>query len=137
MPSAWVPTRAPIALDVLANDTYLPDAPETLTITAVTQPTTGGSVSFTPTDVSFTPTASFQGTVTFTYTISDGNGGTDTATVTVVVGNNPPVANADSYTVDEDSGEHDAQRAGQRLDGAGHGRDADHHRHVTRPRAAR
>ncbi|KFE60960.1 internalin [Hyalangium minutum] len=94
----------PNALDVLANDTYLPDAPETLTITAVTQPSTGGTVTFTPSGVTFTPTTNFRGTSTFTYTISDGHGGTDSATVTVTVGNNPPVANADTYTVLEDSG---------------------------------
>jgi len=41
----------------------------------------------------------------FTYTISDGNGGTDTATVSVTVTgeNDPPVAVADSATVDEDA----------------------------------
>ncbi|WP_407659994.1 Ig-like domain-containing protein [Hyalangium gracile] len=90
-------------LDVLANDTSAPDGPETLTITATTQPA-NGTVTRTPTNVSFTPTANFRGTTTFQYTISDGNGGTDTATVTVVVGNNPPVATADSFTVNEDSG---------------------------------
>jgi outer membrane protein OmpA-like peptidoglycan-associated protein len=90
-------------LDVLANDTYLPDAPETLTITAVTQPA-NGTVSFTASNVTFTPAAGFRGNTSFTYTISDPSGVTDTATVTVTVGNNPPVANADSYTVDEDSG---------------------------------
>ena len=90
-------------LDVLANDTYLPDAPETLAITAVTQ-SANGTVTFTASNVSFTPAAGFRGTTTFTYTISDGNGGTDTATVTVTVGNNPPIANPDSFTVAEDSG---------------------------------
>ncbi|WP_309242985.1 Ig-like domain-containing protein [Hyalangium versicolor] len=89
-------------LDVLANDTYLPDAPETLTITAVTQPSKG-TVTFTGTNVTFTPAAGYLGTVTFTYTIKDPSNATDTATVTVVVGNNPPVATADVFTVDEDS----------------------------------
>jgi outer membrane protein OmpA-like peptidoglycan-associated protein len=90
-------------LDVLANDTHLPDAPETLTITAVTQ-SANGTVAFTASNVTFTPAAGFRGNTSFTYTISDPAGATDTATVTVTVGNNPPVANADSYTVDEDSG---------------------------------
>ena len=90
-------------LDVLANDTYLPDAPETLSITSVTQPA-NGSVTFTASNVSFTPAASFRGTTTFQYTISDGHGGTATATVTVTVGNNPPTANPDSFSVAEDSG---------------------------------
>ena len=71
----------PIA--VLGNDTD-PDTGTTLTITAVTQPT-NGAVTFTGTGVSYTPAANFNGTDTFTYTISDGALGTDTATVSVTV----------------------------------------------------
>jgi uncharacterized protein (TIGR03382 family) len=93
----------PTVLDVLANDTFLPDAPETLTITSVTQPA-NGAVTNNGNNVTFTPAANFRGTTTFNYTISDGNGGTDTATVTVQVTNNPPTANPDSFTVAEDSG---------------------------------
>ncbi|WP_093517313.1 Ig-like domain-containing protein [Stigmatella erecta] len=91
-------------INVLANDTYLPDSPETLTVTAVTQPASG-SVTFTATGVSYTAPAGFQGTTTFTYTIADGRGGTDTATVTVAVGqpNEPPTATNDAYSVAEDS----------------------------------
>lgn len=75
------------ALDVLANDSILPDVGETLTITAVTQPTQGGSVQIAVDGLSVTyqPAAGFEGNDTFTYTISDGNGGTDQATVTVRV----------------------------------------------------
>ncbi|SEK22860.1 hypothetical protein SAMN05444354_10139 [Stigmatella aurantiaca] len=92
-------------LDVLANDTTAPDAGETLSITAVTQPA-NGAVTFTGTRVRFTPAAGFVGTTTFTYTVSDGKGGTDTATVMVTVSekNNPPVANDDAFTVSKDSG---------------------------------
>lgn len=74
-------------LDVLANDSILPDAGETLTITAVTQGSSGGTVAVSSDgkSVVFTPTAGFEGTKTFTYTISDGSGGTDTANVTVAV----------------------------------------------------
>ncbi|MDC0713728.1 Ig-like domain-containing protein [Stigmatella sp. ncwal1] len=91
-------------LDVLTNDTTEPDAGETLSITAVSQPA-NGTVTFTATNVSFTPAAGFVGTTTFTYTVSDGRGGTDTATVTVVVTetNHPPVANDDDFTVPKDS----------------------------------
>ncbi|MDC0709579.1 Ig-like domain-containing protein [Stigmatella sp. ncwal1] len=98
-------TAGTTVLDVLANDTFAPDTGETLTVTAVTQPA-NGTVTFTATGVSFTPSPGFQSTTTFTYTISDGNGGTDTATVTVrvVAQNNPPVARNDSFTVAEDSG---------------------------------
>jgi uncharacterized repeat protein (TIGR01451 family)/uncharacterized protein (TIGR03382 family) len=92
-------------LDVLINDTSAPEN-ETLTVTAVTQPATGGTVTLTDGEIRFTPAPDFTGTVTFTYTIDDGNGGTDTATVTVTVqgANNLPVANNDTLTVDEDSG---------------------------------
>ncbi|WP_224360512.1 Ig-like domain-containing protein [Hyalangium versicolor] len=92
-------------LNVLANDTTAPDTGETLTVVAVTQPA-GGTVAFTASNVSFTPTPEFSGITTFTYTVTDGNGGTDTATVTMTVTpvNDPPVANDDSFTVLEDSG---------------------------------
>jgi Ca2+-binding RTX toxin-like protein len=72
-------------LDVLANDSIDPDAGETLTITAVTQPKTGGTVTLDGGQVLFTPEADFNGTATFTYTVSDGNGGEDVRTVTVDV----------------------------------------------------
>jgi hypothetical protein len=85
------------AINVLANDTFAPDAGETLTITSVTQGT-NGSVAITGggTTVSYTPNANFFGSDSFTYTISDGNGGTDTATVSITVTpvNDAPVANA-------------------------------------------
>ncbi|NCS02752.1 MAG: hypothetical protein GPJ06_11605, partial [Microcystis aeruginosa G13-11] len=44
-------------------------------------------------------------TDSFTYTLSDGNGGTDTATVTATITgvNDAPVANPDSYILDEDN----------------------------------
>ncbi|MDY7231400.1 Ig-like domain-containing protein [Hyalangium rubrum] len=92
-------------VDVLVNDTFAPDVGETLTVTAVTQPATGGTVTLSGGVVRFTPAANFSGTVTFTYTISDGNGGTDTATVTVTVKevNDPPDAVNDTLTVGEDS----------------------------------
>jgi cyclophilin family peptidyl-prolyl cis-trans isomerase len=74
-------------LDVLANDTILPDVGETLTITAVTQGTQGGSVQIAADlrRLTYTPAAGFEGNETFTYTVSDGNGGTDQATVTIRV----------------------------------------------------
>jgi hypothetical protein len=92
------------AINVLGNDTDAPDTGETLTVTAVTQGS-NGSVSFTPTGVSYTPNANFFGTDSFTYTISDGNGGSDTATVHVTVTNvnDTPDAVDDAATVTEDS----------------------------------
>lgn len=70
-------------LNVLANDTSLPDTSETLLITAVTSPV-HGSVTITGggTTVRYTPTPMYYGDLAdfFTYTISDGLD-TDTATV--------------------------------------------------------
>ncbi|HLL03803.1 MAG TPA: Ig-like domain-containing protein [Myxococcaceae bacterium] len=78
----------PTTLDVLANDSSAPDSGETLVVSAVTQPTSGGTVTVAPggTGVVFTPEPGFSGPVTFTYTVSDGNGGTAIVTVTVNVG---------------------------------------------------
>jgi large repetitive protein len=95
-------------INVLANDTAAPDTGETLTVTAVTQGA-NGSVAITGggTAVSYTPNANFNGTDSFTYTISDGNGGSDTATVNVTVTevNDAPVAGDDSLSsIAEDSG---------------------------------
>jgi uncharacterized protein (TIGR03382 family) len=93
-------------VDVLANDSTGPDAGETLTVTSVTQPVAGGTVTVVGGVVSFTPAPNFNGTATFTYTVSDGNGGTDTATVTVTVNpvNDPPTGVADTFPVPAGSG---------------------------------
>ncbi len=87
---------------VLANDSDANSDP--LTITSVTQGV-HGSVTNNGTSVSYTPAHDFFGTDTFTYTIDDGHSATDTATVHVTVTNvnDPPVASADSYTVNQDT----------------------------------
>ena len=92
----------PVAIDVLDNDSD-PDG-DGLVIQSVTQPA-NGSVVNNGTDVVYTPDPNFHGSDTFTYTASDGNGGTDTATVTVIVDpvNDPPVAQDDTETTDEDT----------------------------------
>jgi large repetitive protein len=73
-------------LNVLANDITV-DAGEVLTITAVTQPPTGkGTIAISSDGKSLiytSPSTSFEGTFSFTYTISDGTGLSDTATVNV------------------------------------------------------
>src|SRR5262249_58216726 len=81
-------------VNVLANDTIAPDTGETLTVTAVTQPVHGvatlvGGV------VRYAPAANYNGTDSFTYTISDGNGGTAPAPINVTVPppKDPPAAN--------------------------------------------
>ncbi|HEX8699421.1 MAG TPA: Ig-like domain-containing protein, partial [Myxococcaceae bacterium] len=91
-------------LTVLANDTD-PNTGDTLTVTAVTQPVTGGTVTLTAGEVRFTPSANFNGTVTFEYTVSDGTA-TDTATVTVIVEpvNDAPVGGDDTFSVNSNGG---------------------------------
>ena len=89
-------------LNVLANDT---DADgDALSVIAVGTPisgtaTTNGGAVF------FTPTLYFSGTAVFTYTASDPGGLTDTALVTVTVTgvNDPPVAQDDVDTTNEDT----------------------------------
>ena len=87
--------------DVLANDSAAQG--RTLTITGVGSPSRGGNVTVTNngTRVSYTPAANFQGSETFTYSISDGAGGVATGTVTVNVANanDPPVAVNDTQRV--------------------------------------
>lgn len=68
-------------LDVLANDS---DADgDSLTITAVTQPSSGSvTIASDGRSLTYEPASSaFEGVVSFTYTIDDGNSATDTATV--------------------------------------------------------
>src|SRR5919205_209165 len=77
-----------MAAAMLATPTRLrsmtPPANAGLTVIAVTQGT-HGSVTFTPSGVSYTPNANYFGSDSFTYTISDDGssdaGHTDTATV--------------------------------------------------------
>ena len=62
-------------------------------------------------DVVFTPADNWHGTETFTYTVEDSHGGSDTASVTVTINsvNDLPVANDDTYTIDEDSAQADRE----------------------------
>jgi hypothetical protein len=93
------------AINVLDNDSCLPDVGETLSVTGVSDPP-HGAAAFTATGVTYTPDANYFGSDSFTYTISDGNDGTDTATVNVTVNNvndNPDAVN-DTATVVKNSG---------------------------------
>ncbi len=80
------------SLDVLVNDVNV-DTGEDLTITAVTQPAAGqGSFAISSNKKSLIytpPSATFAGTVTATYTLSDGTL-TDTANLTLTVNNFTP-----------------------------------------------
>ena len=66
-------------------------------------PTNGTATIIGGTSVQFIPSANFLGTATIGYTITDNVGGTSTSLITVTVTNVPPVANPDSYAVNENS----------------------------------
>ena len=101
--SDTTPEDTPVTIPVLDNDSDVDG--DTLTVTGTTDPSNGSIVDHGDGTVTYTPDLNFHGTDTFTYTISDGNGGTDTATVTVTVldVNDPPVADDDTGTTDEDT----------------------------------
>jgi len=92
----------PNVINVLTNDSD-PNG-DTITITGVTQGS-HGSVSFSATNVTYTPAANYNGSDSFTYTIDDGNSGTHTATVSVTVTavNDVPVATGESYNMNQDT----------------------------------
>ena len=85
---------------LLGNDTDVDG--DTLSIISV-QDAQNGDVAIVDGKVVFTPAPNFNGTGSFTYTISDGNGKFDTATVTVGVKpvNDAPVVDSANLTVDE------------------------------------
>jgi hypothetical protein len=101
-----------VTIHVLANDTD-PDS-DALQITSVSTPSHGTATinnNATPSNtaddyIDYDPVDNYNGTDTFTYTISDGQGGTDTANVNVTVNpvNDTPQAADDTttYTMAED-----------------------------------
>jgi len=74
---------APVSIMVLANDSDIDGG--VLSLDSFTQPTTGGTVTSSGNQLVFTPTPGFAGTVTFSYTVIDGQGGSSTASVTVTI----------------------------------------------------
>ena len=100
--SASVDEGESVAINVLNNDTDPED--DSLNVTGFTQGA-DGTVTIANNVLTYAANAGFNGTDSFTYTISDGNGGTDTATVSVTVDevNDPPSAVNDTATVDEDN----------------------------------
>jgi hypothetical protein len=95
------PYHTPVIVDLLHNDSD-PDG-DPLTVTSATVPAAEGTVAFNGTNWVFSPAASFKGTATITYSISDGEGGTATSTHTVVVAAPPIAAVNDSYTTPYDT----------------------------------
>ena len=76
-----------------------------MTIVAITGLDAGtGTLTLNAGVVTYTPPLGFFGTTTFAYTLEDPSGATDTAGVIISVsdGNDPPTANADSFTISED-----------------------------------
>ncbi len=87
-----------VTTNVLANDSDIDG--DVLTISSVTQGSNGTVVINADNTITFTPASDFNGTDSYTYTISDGNGGSDTATVNITINavNDAPVATDDNYT---------------------------------------
>jgi PKD repeat protein len=92
----------PVDIAVLDNDFLGVNTPTA--ITAVTQGA-NGTVTFTDTMVTYTPNADFNGSDSFTYTITDNVNESSTANVDVTVNpvNDAPTAMDDAYTVIVDS----------------------------------
>lgn len=86
------------SLNVLANDTDPNGDP--LAVSSFTQPA-NGSVAIDSTGLAtYTPTAGFYGSDSFTYTVADGKGGTATGSVAVTVNPPPTVAVAVTGTAE-------------------------------------
>ncbi len=104
---------APLTFDVRSNDKdgdgdslVVTHINGTAITTTAPVAITGGSVSLGADGrLTFTPNANFNGSPSFTYTVSDGNGGMSDATValTVTAVNDAPVAVADTFTTNEDT----------------------------------
>lgn len=94
--SATLDEDGSINIAVLANDTDAQNDP--LTVESVTLAANGLVQIENDGTITYTPNADFNGSDSFTYTISDGTGETDTATVnlTVTAVNDDPVAVDDS-----------------------------------------
>jgi phosphatidylserine/phosphatidylglycerophosphate/cardiolipin synthase-like enzyme len=96
-----------ITTTTLTDNDFDPDLDESLSILSVVSPSNyGGIVSITlPNTITYSPPENFVGVDSFDYIVADLLGATDIGTVTVTVNpvNDPPVANDDITTADEDS----------------------------------
>jgi hypothetical protein len=82
--SATTARNTPVTIAVLAND-HDPDG-DPITLTGVTQPSSGTASANADGTVTYTPATNSSGTVSFLYSITDGHGATVWGTVTVNVG---------------------------------------------------
>ena len=91
------------ASGVLVNDSDVDG--DSLAVSLVSGPVNGGLTLNSNGSFTYTPTANFHGSDSFTYEVNDGQGGTAeaTASITVTSVNDVPVAANDSAITDEDS----------------------------------
>ncbi|MDZ4372182.1 MAG: Ig-like domain-containing protein [Phenylobacterium sp.] len=80
-----------------AND-YDPDG-DVLTITARSTPSQGTATIVGANIIEYQPNTNYNGSDSFTYTISDGRGGSSVGTVNLTVANTPPVAQPDNVNL--------------------------------------
>ncbi len=97
-----------VVIDVTANDTDADGTVDVTTVTIVDNPDDGtASADATTGDVTYTPSAEFSGTDSFTYRVKDDDGvNSNVATVIVTIptpGNVDPVAVDDAATIQEDT----------------------------------
>ncbi|MBO1346214.1 MAG: tandem-95 repeat protein [Hormoscilla sp. GUM202] len=97
--SAVTTSATDVTIDVLANDTD-PDG-DSLSIPSIgTETPNGGTLSLSGNEIVYTPEATFSGTDSFTYSITDSQGGNNSATVSVtVIANQGPTAANDNETI--------------------------------------
>lgn len=95
-----------VAIDVVANDSDADGNLDIRSVTLLSDPTHGSAIVDRLSGVvTYIPDPGFTGTDSFTYQINDRDGLSDSAIVNVGVlpGNQPPVANDDALTTDEDT----------------------------------
>jgi hypothetical protein len=103
--TATVDEDGSVDIDVLANDSDEDGSIDATSVSILAAASNGStSVDALTGVILYTPTANFNGTDSFSYTVQDSSGGSATATVTVTVTsiNDAPVANADLATLQED-----------------------------------
>ncbi len=97
--AATIAEDSSIDIDVAANDVHA------LSASVTTPPPVGLVTQLSATLFRYTPPVDWHGATAFVYTIDDGAGNTASATVTVTVTPvpDPPIANDDTATTDEDT----------------------------------
>lgn len=91
--TAATDTDTPVTVEVLgdASDANIPGSGQQLSVTAATADHGAGVVVDADGALVVTPATGYKGTITVTYTVSDGAGGTDEGTVVVTVRDAAPV----------------------------------------------